>query len=150
MSFEEFQNGNGMILAILNLCVTAMPPINFQLNLTSSLGGDVVWRISRWPPSWILKWNNFSNLESPCCHNVSHWVSVQSNLWFWRKCQKCEKLTKDDGRTDNGWTDGRRTTDQSISWLEQSSRWAINSQYQPRSCIFFFFQISPPISSYSF
>ena len=40
MSFEEFQDGhplgyqNGMILAILNLCVTVMPPIKFQLNLT--------------------------------------------------------------------------------------------------------------------
>ena len=50
MSFEEFQDGrrgghlgyrNGMI-AILNLCVTVMPPIKFQLNRTYGLGGDVV------------------------------------------------------------------------------------------------------------
>ena len=43
MSFEEFQDGrpgdplgheNGMILAILNRCVTVMPPIKFQLNQT--------------------------------------------------------------------------------------------------------------------
>ena len=43
MSFEEFQDGhhgghleygNVMILAILNLCVTVMPPIKFQLNQT--------------------------------------------------------------------------------------------------------------------
>ena len=43
MSFEEFQDGhpgghlgyrNGTILAILNLCVTVMPPIKFQLNRT--------------------------------------------------------------------------------------------------------------------
>ena len=43
MSFEEFQDGcsgghlgygNGTILAILNLCVTEMPPIKFQLNRT--------------------------------------------------------------------------------------------------------------------
>ena len=43
MSFEEFQDGlrgshlgyrNGTILEILNLCVTVMPPIKFQLNLT--------------------------------------------------------------------------------------------------------------------
>ena len=41
MSFEEFQEGrhhlgylNGTILAILNLYVTEMPPIKFQLNLT--------------------------------------------------------------------------------------------------------------------
>ena len=36
---EEFQDGhlgypNGTIEAILNLCVTVMPPIKFQLNLT--------------------------------------------------------------------------------------------------------------------
>ena len=43
MSFQEFQDGrqgghpryrNEMILAILNLCVTVMPPIKFQLNRT--------------------------------------------------------------------------------------------------------------------
>ena len=51
MSFEEFQDGchdshlgyrNRMILAILNLCVTMMPPIKFQLNQTYGLGGGVV------------------------------------------------------------------------------------------------------------
>ena len=50
MSFEEFQDScyggylgyqNGMILAILNLCVALMPPIKFWLNLTYGLG-DVV------------------------------------------------------------------------------------------------------------
>ena len=39
MSFEEFQDGhlgyrNGTILEILNLFVTVMPPIKFQLNRT--------------------------------------------------------------------------------------------------------------------
>ena len=51
MLFEEFQDGRpgghfgyrkGRILAILNLCVTVMPPIKFQLNWTKGLGGDVV------------------------------------------------------------------------------------------------------------
>ena len=44
MSFEEFQDGyqNGTILGILNLCVTVMPPIEFWLNLTYHLGGDVI------------------------------------------------------------------------------------------------------------
>ena len=51
MSFEEFQDGhhgghlryrNGMILAILNLCLTVVPLIMFQLNETYGLGGDVV------------------------------------------------------------------------------------------------------------
>ena len=42
MLSEEFEDGlgghlgyrNGTILAILNLCVTVMPPIKFQLNQT--------------------------------------------------------------------------------------------------------------------
>ena len=51
MSIEEFQDGhhsrhlgywNGTILAILNLCVTVMPSIKFQLNRTYGLGGDAV------------------------------------------------------------------------------------------------------------
>ena len=50
MSSEEFQDGplvalgywNSMILAILNLCVTVMPPIKFWLNPTYGLEGDVV------------------------------------------------------------------------------------------------------------
>ena len=49
LTFEEFQDGhcgghlgyqNETILTILNFCVTAMPPIKFQLN--QGLGGDVV------------------------------------------------------------------------------------------------------------
>ena len=61
---------NGMILAILNLFVTLMPPIKLRLTPTYSLG-DVIWRISRclpWQPSRILEWNKFSNSESPCWH----------------------------------------------------------------------------------
>ena len=51
MSFEEFQDGshhgywNEMILAILNLCVTVMPPNKFWLNPSCGLGGDVILRI---------------------------------------------------------------------------------------------------------
>ena len=48
---EEFQDGrsdghfgywNGTILAILNLCVTVMPPFKFWLNPPYCLGGYVV------------------------------------------------------------------------------------------------------------
>ena len=50
MLFEEFIDGRrghlgywkGMILAILNLYVSPMPPIKFCLNPTYGLGGDVV------------------------------------------------------------------------------------------------------------
>ena len=56
MSFEEFQDGhrggplgygsnlgyrNAVILAILNLCVTVMSPIKYQLNRTYGLGEDI-------------------------------------------------------------------------------------------------------------
>ena len=98
---------NGMILAILNLCVTVMPPIKFWLNPTYGLG-DVVWRISIWPPwqpswilermggddvfkrwpSWISERNNFSNSESLYHCHASHQVSAQSDLWFGRCCLK--------------------------------------------------------------
>ena len=92
IKFEEFQDGhhrgghlgywNRTILAILNLYVAPMPPIKFRLNLTYGLGGDVVWRISRWPPrwpSWILEKNNFSNSESLCHCDASHQVLAQSD-----------------------------------------------------------------------
>ena len=76
--FWRFSNGrpgnhlgywNRAILEILNLYVLPMPPTKFRLNPTHGLGGDVVWRILRWPlwrPFWILKRNDFINFESPC------------------------------------------------------------------------------------
>ena len=99
MSFEEFQDGrcygshlgywNGTILAILNTCVIVMPPIKFWPNPTYSLGGDVAWRISRWPPwpSWIWERYDFSNSESLCHFDASHQVLAQSNLGFGRRCR---------------------------------------------------------------
>ena len=43
MSVKDFKDGclQGMILAILNLRVTVMPPIKFWLNLTYGSVGDV-------------------------------------------------------------------------------------------------------------
>ena len=66
------------------ICVSVMPPIKFWLNLTYGLG-DVIWRISRWQPSWISEWNDFSNFESlnfeSLSHcDASHQVSAQSDL----------------------------------------------------------------------
>ena len=87
---------NRTILAILNLYVTVMPPIKFQLNLTYGLGGEVVWRISRWPPlrpAWISEWNDFSNSEALCHCDASHQVSAQSDLWFGRCRLKNFKMT---------------------------------------------------------
>ena len=55
------------MFAILNLCVTLLPPIKYGLNQHYGLW-DVVWRISRWPqwqPSWMSEWNKFSSSESP-------------------------------------------------------------------------------------
>ena len=97
---------NGMSLAILNLCVAQMPPIKFWLNLTwfgrrcyLKNFKIATGHLSRWPPAILDIWtNDFRNSESPCCHNASHKVSAQSNIWFWRRCKKCEKLTMDDGQ----------------------------------------------------
>ena len=82
MSFEEFQDGshlgyrNGTTLAILNLCVSVMPPIKFQLNRT---GFGRRCRLKNFKMTamvailpWISELNDFSNSESPCCHNASH------------------------------------------------------------------------------
>ena len=93
ISIEEFQDArhgghlgyrNGTIKAILNLCVTVMPPIKFQLNRTYGLGGDVVWRISRWP-SWISERNDLNNSESLCHCDASHQVLAPSDLRFRRR-----------------------------------------------------------------
>ena len=80
---------NRTILAILNSFVPLMSSKRFQLNLTCCLGGDVVWRFSRWPswrPSWISEGNDVSNTDSLCHSDVSHQVSTQSDLCFGRKC----------------------------------------------------------------
>ena len=99
MSFKDFQDGrrgrplgyrNGTILAILNLRVTVMPSIKFWLNPTYGSGGDVVWRISRWPrwrTSCITERNDFSSSESLCHSDASHQVSAQSDLRFGRRCR---------------------------------------------------------------
>ena len=85
MSFEEFQDGHwsGMILVILNLCVTVMPPIKFWINPTYGLGGNVVWRISRWPPwdigtGWDMspikfQLNRIYDLEGDAVWRISRW-----------------------------------------------------------------------------
>ena len=52
--------------------------------------GDVVWRISRWPPwrpSWISEQNEFSNSESLCCSDASHQVSAPFDLRFGKRCR---------------------------------------------------------------
>ena len=78
------------ILAILNLYAAPKLSIKFWLNPTYGLGGDVVWRISRWPPwrpSWISEQNEFSNSESLCCSDASHQVSAPFDLRFGKRCR---------------------------------------------------------------
>ena len=62
-----------------------LPPNKFQLNPTYRSGADVVSRLPRWPPSWILKPNEFSNSKSPCHPNVSCQVWAQSDIPFWSR-----------------------------------------------------------------
>ena len=70
-------------LAILNLYVAPMLPIKILFNPIYGLGGDVVWRFSRWLPwwpFWISERYNFSNSDSLWHCDVSHQVSAQSDL----------------------------------------------------------------------
>ena len=63
--------------AFLNLHVTPMSPIKFQLNLTFFLGGDTIWRISKWQPS----------LEQANAKCLPSWwssirLTIQKQMWF--------------------------------------------------------------------
>ena len=58
------------------------PDASHQVSAQSDFGGDVVWRISIWRPSWILEQNDFSNSEFPKHPNPSHQVKAQSDLPF--------------------------------------------------------------------
>ena len=78
---------NRTILAILNLYVAPMPPINVEFNPHYSLR-DIVWRISRWlpwPPSWMSEWNELGSSESPHCLPPSFsliWLTVRKQMSF--------------------------------------------------------------------
>ena len=66
---KNFKYHNGTILAILNLCRSDASH-QVWLNPSNRLGGNAVLRISRWTswqPSWILEWNNFSNIGQDTC-----------------------------------------------------------------------------------
>ena len=98
LTTEDFQDGhygglhgcpNKMILAILHLNVTSMPPTNFWLTPTYHLGADVVSRFSRWPlcwQSWISEQNTFSDFKKLCCFNAFYQVSAPSNIRLSRRC----------------------------------------------------------------
>ena len=71
-----------------SLCAP-MLPVKFWLNPTYGLG-DVVWRISGWPPwrpSLISEQNDFSISEFVCRFEASHQVSNQSELRFGSRCR---------------------------------------------------------------
>ena len=97
ISFEEFQDGhhgshlgyqNGMILPILNLCVTVMPPIKSfdSIRLTVREMSFEEFQDGR-HGSHLGYRNDFSNSESLCHCDASHQVSAQSDLRFGRRCQ---------------------------------------------------------------
>ena len=108
LEFQDCHHGshlecrNGMNLAVLNLHVSPMPLIKFQLNQTYCSGADIVSGFSSWPPwqpSWILERTNlailnlhviqtddFSNSNSPCGPNASHQVWAQSDVGSGSRC----------------------------------------------------------------
>ena len=98
----------GTILNILDLNVAPKPPIKFQFNPTYDLGGDIVWRISRWSlwwPSWLLEMNDFSSSESLCL--PSSLGSIRLTVW---------EMSFEEFQ--DGWclmTDGQWTTGHEIS-----------------------------------
>ena len=66
----DFQNGRlgrnlgfsiATVWAIFYLQVTPMLPTKFRVNWPFSSEEEGKNRVSRWPPSWISDWNNFSN-----------------------------------------------------------------------------------------
>ena len=69
---------NEIVLAILNLHHTPMPPTRFWLNQTYHSGADVVWRFSRWL-QWTSEQKDFSNSESLCL--PSNCGSIQLKVW---------------------------------------------------------------------
>ena len=76
---------NRMTLAILNLYVALMPPIKFQLNPTYGLGGDVVWRIWRWPRDVHLGYRNgmilaILNLHVSPVPPIKFWLNLTYHL----------------------------------------------------------------------
>ena len=74
---SDIQYGNAAILKLLKPLFLPNYTIKFWLNPAYSLGGDIVWRLSSWPPwqpFWLSELNDLSNSESPCLHNASHRV----------------------------------------------------------------------------
>ena len=103
-----------IILAILNLYVTSMPPIKLRLNLTYGLGGDVIWRISRWRHGSHLGYKNGTilailNLHVPQCLPLS-FSSIQ--LMVLQEMSKMWKANDGPRMTD----DRRQTTSHGIRW----------------------------------
>ena len=62
----DFEDGGhlgfpiGTILAIFDLQVTLMLPSKFGVNWPFGAGEEAKNRFSRWRPSWISDWNDFS------------------------------------------------------------------------------------------
>ena len=105
-----------IILAILNSKSPLMPPKSPWCLHQVSAQSDLRFRRCRlnnfkmppWQPSWLSEWTDFSNSKSPGCPNASYQVSPESDLWFWMRCWKCEKLTTDQRQmTDRQMTDNR-------------------------------------------
>ena len=58
--FQDLGFPISMILAIFDLQVTLMLPTKFGVNWHFGSGEEAKNRFSRWRPSWISDWNDFS------------------------------------------------------------------------------------------
>ena len=67
----------GGILAIFNLQVTPTLPSKFGVNWPFGSGEEAKNRFSRWRPSWVSDWNDFSYFLSTSHPDASYQVSSQ-------------------------------------------------------------------------
>ena len=94
----------GMILAIFDLQVTLMLPSKFGVNWPFGSGEKAKNRFSRWQPSWISDWHDFSYFWSTSHPDASYQVSSQLAQGCRRSRLLKQLLTRHDGRHNTNWT----------------------------------------------
>ena len=104
----DFQDGGhgghlgfpiGTILAIFDLQVTPMLPSKFGVNWPFGSGEEAKNRFSRWRPSWISDWHDYSYFRSTGHPDASYQVSSQLAQGCRRSRLLKQLLTPHDARS---------------------------------------------------
>ena len=128
-----------MILAVLNLNVSTMPPTKFQLYRIYHSGADLISRFARWPS--ILELNRYSNSKSPFHPNASHQLWAQSDLPFGSRCGlKTYKMATMADILDIGRNDFRNS--ESLCYSDASHQVSAQSKLQFERCHLKIFKIA--------